>query len=271
MVVATLTPRTTVGLTPARSGVAFVPHELVAITAHYVGADVRVSTPAELHRFLRAVQTKDMQGKGYSDVMYNVAINPFEPGVIELRGIDRRGAANGSADSNRRSPSVLFIQGPDTADTSLIEAAGAQYADQLFEEFAGGPLPWVPHSRWRPTSCPGAAVARHLELFEGRGLLLPPVFVPGPLETRPTLSLGGRDTQGDGHVHYAQRVINAAGIDVGVDGIFGDRTLWATMEFQAKFRVPITAADGFVHDTPGVVGLFTWAKLDEVARYLGVR
>lgn len=271
MVAATLTPRTAVGLTPARSRVRFVPHEIACITAHYVGSKLRVNSPAELHALLRRIQTTDMQGKGYGDVMYNVAINPFEPGVIEMRGVEWRGAANGSSDSNRRSPSVLFIQGPDSADTSLIEAAGAQFADKLFEEFAGGPLPWVPHSRWRPTSCPGQAVVRHLDLFEGRGLIMPPVFVPGPLEQRPTLSLGGRDVEGDGHVHYAQRVFNAAGIEVGVDGIFGDRTLWATMEFQVKFRVPITAADGFVHDDPGVVGLFTWAKVDEVARYLGVR
>jgi hypothetical protein len=270
MVAATLTPRTTIGLLPARPGIRFVASELVGITAHYVGTNLRVDTPGELRALLRRIQTTDMQGKGYSDVMYNVAIDPFEPGVIELRGVEWRGAANGSGDANRRSPSVLFIQGPASPETSLIEAAGAQYADKLFEAFAGRPLPWFPHSRWRPTSCPGVSVTRHLELFNGRELILPPVFRPGPLEQRPTLSLGGRDTMGDGHVHYLQRVINAAGIEVGVDGIFGDRSVWATMEFQVKFRVPITPADGFVHDTPGVVGLFTWAKVDEVARYLGV-
>jgi hypothetical protein len=243
----------------------------VAITAHYVGTPgLHLSSINDVYRLVRQIQSGDMDGKGYSDIMYNVAINPFEPGVIELRGVGVRGAANGSADSNRISPSVLFFQGPDTAETSLIEAAGAQYADQLFEDFAGRQLPWVPHNRWRSTSCPGPAIERHLALFDGRELILPPVFNPGPLQDRPTLSLGGRDTEGDGYVHYAQRVVNAASIPLGVDGVFGESTLWAVMAFQDRFGVPM-APDAWIRDEPGQVGLLTWAKIEEVAQFLGVR
>ena len=111
---------------------------------------------------------------------------------------------------------------------------------------------------------------RCLEVFNGRDLIMPPVFVPGPVQDRPKLELGGRDLLGDGHVHYVQRVVNAAGIDVGVDGVFGERSVWAVMEFQVKFKVPVLESD-WLRDMPGSVGLLTWVKIDEVARYFGVR
>jgi hypothetical protein len=89
----------------------------------------------------------------------------------------------------------------------------------------------------------------------GGGKTEPPVddrdFIEPVEQDEPTLRVG--DTSVDGWVEYLQQLLNAWGLNVAVDGDFGQGTLAAVHSFQQ--------AKGLLDD--GVVGNETWAALRE--------
>ncbi len=272
----TLITREEVGLRPARPNMpVYQPYEVTALTGHYFGPDIPMRNERDLFNILIAIQTTDMDTKGYSDIMYSLCLNPFRPSVIDLRGIIKRGAANGSVDSNRKSPAVLIPLGLyGTLLNVNEEAAGnligsAWMADALIEREYGKSLAWVGHDYWRPTACPGAWSRSMLPTFDMKFATPPFVpappmrFVPNPdVNSRPYLHVGARDMVdvGDGYVHYVQRVLLANGKQIAVDGIYGMQTAGFVTEVQRFFKVdPLTAE----------VGVETWPIIDYLAAIYG--
>lgn len=75
----------------------------------------------------------------------------------------------------------------------------------------------------------------------------PPTNIPPTADSRPTLRLGMSGPA----VRTLQERLNALGFSVGVDGVFGDRTLQAVMAAQQRFNL----------NPDGVVGPTTWQVL----------
>lgn len=96
-------------------------------------------------------------------------------------------------------------------------------------------------------------------LYAGEVLLLPEydgeAEEAGDEDERPQLTLGSRGAA----VGELQTLLNALGYVAGpVDGIFGEQTLNALMNFQHDSGL----------DMDGIVGPLTWATLDDAAEEL---
>lgn len=242
------------------------------ITAHYYGGDLRIVNLGDLFAITRGIQNNDMVNKGYSDIMYNLGANPFDSRPLILRGLDRRNAANGTTTGNMVSPSVLFPQGPLLSwmkkipnwEDNLLSSAMA--CDELIEKRWGKSLAWVPHSSWRPTSCPGDWALNKLKAFDGRPTPpAPDVWMPAadwadrPIVGGPGLRWDGMVDMG--YVRWVQNFFNITSPHgCPVDGVWGPITELRTAEYQSFFGLPRL---GFVDKT-------TWAYIHWIATEQGI-
>lgn len=113
---------------------------------------------------LRAWQAYHMDGHGWSDIAYQVAVDQ-DGNRWNLRGLDTQSAANGDADVNDEFGAVLLILAPGEEPTpKMIREVRRVVVDhrRLFRKSDA----LLGHSEVRPepTSCPGPIVQRHLEL-----------------------------------------------------------------------------------------------------------
>lgn len=270
-------PRTAVGLLPAKPNNARF-RNVDRITGHYGGSDPLLRTEADLFRVLRNVQYNDVVNKGYSDIMYNMALNPFRPVPIELRGLTVRGAANGTTVSNTVSPSVLGVFGPNLSGIAHIPnwqenlIGSARVVDDLIEWNFGKQLPWVGHKDWKPTGCPGDWLYGLIHSAFDERPLPPPVeqpFVPAEdLAARPIVGFNHleRDDANNGYVRWVQNFLNhTAPEGCPVDGIWGWISHDRLTKFQGYFQ-----AQGFPCRINGMTDLNTWATIHYIATVEGI-
>ncbi len=231
------------------------------ITAHYGGPSpwANGAENADHNRcptIVRAWQAFHM-GKGWSDIAYTSIICPHGFRYIG-RDVGWRTAANGTNAGNETSYAVCYLAG---GDDVLTDAAKAAYLDEVAR--IGQPLDRV-HSDWKPTACPGVALADWVRAgTPAPGPTAPPLPAPAP---EPAPDAGNalaavaecmKGTHGPGAtgpcVNVVQAVVNAKlGSRLAVDGQYGKKTAAAVKRFQKAAGI---SADG-------IVGPQTWAALN---------
>lgn len=262
-------PRERIGMRPRRTDVPWRDGRPLSVTLHYFGVDLPMRSEADLLAIWKSIERQDMDTKGYSAIMYNVGLSPFSPNVYGLRGLDVRGAANGSTYANGVSLSALIPVGPWITQVGHAGRdnirEGLLGLDAYLELEYGVLMPWVAHSDWRPTGCPGDWGRALLPEFNNRDLRHQLVrWRPGPeWELYSTYSRGSQDDPvvGDGYVHWIQRILNGvAGQGVAVDGIFGRKTEDAVKNLQRWY---IALGQGGIRQVDGVVSVAngTWPLL----------
>lgn len=161
MSAATYLPRSAWNARPPKPGPGLlVPARVEGIAFHWPGADTsRPISKAAVPRALRGWQDFHMDGRGWSDIAYQVAVDQWGR-VWTLRGLTAQSGANGDQDVNRRYAAVLLllVEG-ETPSAAMVDAVRLVVADlrRLYPHARR----LVGHGQIRPgggTECPGPAV-----------------------------------------------------------------------------------------------------------------
>lgn len=210
---------------------------------HYNGPPVKVSSPDQIPSFLRGIQNFHMNTRGWSDIAYSVAADPFGQ-AWELRGRGIRTAANGTNACNSGHHAIFVIIGDGETLTD-----GHKIAISRARQWLGGSSHTGLHQDCKATSCPGSEVINWLRAgMPTPGSYTPPSTGGGGGMARPTLRRGAKGND----VQHLQNLLNGKGHSLTVDGDFGPATEKAVKDFQG--------ANGLASD--GIVGPNTWAKLE---------
>jgi hypothetical protein len=126
---------------------------------HYPGmGNRRLFAQDDVARALRGWQDYHMDGRGWSDIAYQVAVDQAGR-VWTLRGLTTRSGANGDEEANLEYGALLLVVGDDEAPTgALINSTRQVVAD--FRRLYPKATAIKPHSAVRPsgTKCPGDRV-----------------------------------------------------------------------------------------------------------------
>jgi len=133
------------------------------LTVHWVGGAVRWGrvTPTYEARMnwmrqrLRSIQSFHMSGRGWSDIGYSFAVDPWGLHIWELRGLHTVQAAQGTSVGNRTSHSILVATG---LGDGAVDLGCLQLVDKFAEYLAdteGCQNLIVGHRDWKSTGCPG--------------------------------------------------------------------------------------------------------------------
>lgn len=123
-------------------------------TAHYGGGPVwngAIGDHSVCAGVVRSWQNFHMDGRGWSDIAYNMVACPHDY-VFQGRGHGVRSAANGSNAGNQSSYAICYLGGEADPLTD-----GGKRAFRYAAQVLGQPLSKV-HSDWFATSCPGDQV-----------------------------------------------------------------------------------------------------------------
>lgn len=121
------------------------------LIVHYPGTSGTIGTDVEaIARRLRGWQDYHMDGRGWSDIAYNAAVDQLGR-VWELRGLDRRDGA--TAGMGGVSMSVLAIVANTEAPTPALLAGLLRVLDEGARRQSLARRGW--HSMFASTSCPG--------------------------------------------------------------------------------------------------------------------
>lgn len=161
-----------------------VESEVEGVALHWPGSGGSISAEkAAVIGLLRgelAFHTRPVSegGRGWSDIAYNWAVDQ-EGRVWDLRGMNRRSAANGDTDVNRRFLAVTCLIGPkDTPSPKLLQAV-RDLRKKVLARFPKAKKV-VPHSAIRPdpTDCPGDDL--RAEISDGTFTQAADVVIPAP-------------------------------------------------------------------------------------------
>lgn len=127
--------RAQIGLRAARSGPGnLTVNRVKGVADHYPGTPKPINAVGDagfkrVCAALRGWQDYHMNGRGWSDIAYQVAIDQ-EGRAYTLRGINTQSGANGNATANEDFGAVLLILGNDEAPSAkMIATAKAVHAD----------------------------------------------------------------------------------------------------------------------------------------------
>ncbi|MFE7559674.1 peptidoglycan-binding protein [Kitasatospora sp. NPDC057500] len=168
------------GARPPRNG-----HQSVAanrgVKVHYLGGPYSADEHGTCAAYMRKVQNSHMDGNGWSDFAYNLAV--CEHGyVFEGRGRNAQNAANGRPALNRDHFAVLAFVG-DSGHTSPTAEQVAGLRDAIAYLRANGAGREIRgHRDGYATDCPGAAL---YELVTSGALEPDAAPVPGPAPGQP--------------------------------------------------------------------------------------
>lgn len=145
------------------------------LIVHYPGTKNPIGTDVDaIARALRGWQDYHMDGRGWSDIAYNVAVDQAGR-VWELRGYDRRdGATSGMGGV---SMSVLAIVANDEAPTDALKRGVLRAFAEGRRRNPTAARGW--HSMYASTSCPGDA----LRSWGRDGFPAPGIVVTDPLSS----------------------------------------------------------------------------------------
>lgn len=136
------------------------PSEVEGIALHWPAMKSPLRTPADVKAALRGWQNYHMDGHGWSDIAYQVAVDQ-DGNRYELRGLRTQSGANGDAAVNQRFGAILLVLAPgEEPSAAMMREARAVIAEHraLFPKSRRV----VGHSQIRPegTACPGPIVQR---------------------------------------------------------------------------------------------------------------
>lgn len=149
-----------IGLREPRARYDLDPEQVQGIALHWPGITSPLRTPRQVFDALRSWQAYHMDGRGWSDIAYQVAVDQRGDSYV-LRGHRHRSGANGDDDVNRRYGAMLLIvaQGEQPTE-AMIDTVRRQIARHrhLFPDSTE----IVGHRdvRPEPTACPGDLVER---------------------------------------------------------------------------------------------------------------
>ena len=163
-------------------------------TAHWNGGGVKwqsiIGKDAQVNwmmRRMRAVQGFHMDGRGWSDIAYNFANDPWGNYLWEGRGLNVRSAAQGTAVGNDTSHAIYTAtglgDGPimqaslDMIDEAATFIAANTQADDIL----------VGHRDWKGTTCPGNFIYGELSQLNEDGDEEPGTLDPTPVEPIDTM------------------------------------------------------------------------------------
>lgn len=148
------------GLRPPRERYDLDPDQVQGIALHWPGSAARLRTPAQVFAALRSWQAYHMDGKGWSDIAYQVAIDQAGNSYV-LRGHKHRSGANGDDDLNRRYGALLLVVAEgETPTAKLLETARSQIARHRHIYPASTEIVGHRDIRPEPTACPGPLLER---------------------------------------------------------------------------------------------------------------
>jgi len=134
------------------------------LTVHWVGGGVRWNSVADTYEAqmtwmrsrLRSIQRFHMgPSRGWSDIGYSFAVDPWGHHIWELRGLGVAQAAQGTSVGNKTSHSILVATGiGDGPVRGECLALVDQFAEYLEAEHGCQNL-ILGHRDWKKTSCPG--------------------------------------------------------------------------------------------------------------------
>lgn len=164
-----LLPRSAWNARPRRSHPGILEaDEVIGLAFHWPGSQTsRPLSRDAVPRALRSWQDFHMDGNGWSDIAYQVAVDQWGRGW-ELRGLAVRSAANGGTWVNSTHGAVLLVlvQGEEPS-AAMLETARLVVAEH--RRLFGGSTELVGHGAIRPgggTECPGPQVRAALERGE---------------------------------------------------------------------------------------------------------
>lgn len=158
-------PRSAWGARAPRPGPGnLTPSRVEGDVLHWPGmGSRRLSKAADVAEALRGWQDYHMDGRGWSDIAYQVAVDQAGR-AWTLRGLRTQSGANGDNDVNERFGATLLILGTgETPSPALIATTQGVIAD--FRKLYPDGTAIKPHSAVRPagTDCPGDEVRALIE------------------------------------------------------------------------------------------------------------
>lgn len=139
------------------------PDQVEGVAIHWPGMQSPVGRD-RVDEALRGWQDYHMDGHGWSDIAYQVAVDQWGR-AWTLRGLTVRSAANGDADVNQRYGAILLVLAPGEQPSAAMLATTREVVADFRRHYPKGTR-IVPHSliRPEPTDCPGdparAAITR---------------------------------------------------------------------------------------------------------------
>jgi hypothetical protein len=171
--------------------------EVVGIAVHWPAMEKPLRGTDAIERAIRGWQNYHMDGHGWSDIAYQVAIDQ-DGNVYELRGLKTRSAANGDEDVNRHYGAILLILAPGEKPSAEMIAATRGQVEKHRALFPKS-TKIVGHGQIRPepTSCPGPAAQAAIDAgtFE-------------PVASRPEVV--SRIDKARDHLHAARELFDTA-------------------------------------------------------------
>lgn len=182
MSAATYLPRSAWNARTARPGPgALVASRVEGIAFHWPGADTsRPISKAAVPRAIRGWQDFHMDGHGWSDIAYQVAVDQWGR-IWQLRGLDTQSGANGDQDVNQRFCAVLLILVKGETPSPEMVGAVRQVVEDAQRRYPNARR-LCGHGQIRPgggTECPGPAVRAAIAAGE---FAARPTAQPNPTE-----------------------------------------------------------------------------------------
>lgn len=137
--------------------------EVEGIALHWPAMQRPLRSPEEVKAALRGWQNYHMDGKGWSDIAYQEAVDQ-KGNVYQLRGLLTQSGANGDADVNQRFGSLLLVLAPGEQPSEAMVASVKRRVAKHRELFPKS-TQIVGHNEIRPeaTACPGPAAQAGIE------------------------------------------------------------------------------------------------------------
>lgn len=246
-------------------------NRVLDLIVHYPGSNAIIGGDANsIRKWIKGWQTYHKNGRGWSDIAYNVAVDQ-EGRLWELRGWDRVDGA--TANRGGISFSILAIVGNNETPSDAMKSKILEVFDYANTKAPKAKRGW--HSQFSSTSCPGDA----LRNWGKAGFPAPNVITTSPLvvttpmstptlnapdfpldngchshgtnayfgpKSGPVRSVSGYFSHRDDLRHWQQRMKDR-GWRISPDGLYGDETRRVATDFQREKGL---AADGLIgHDT----------------------
>lgn len=156
-------PRSAWGARTSRGAVALSMSAVDGVALHWPGMAKPINAVGDIGKrrvasALRGWQAYHMDGRGWSDIAYQIAVDQAGR-AWTLRGLNIRSGANGDGSVNRRYGAILLVLGPGEQPTDAMKTTVHGVVADFRKRFPGSRTKPYGHGEVRPdgTDCPGPA------------------------------------------------------------------------------------------------------------------